>query len=128
MTLLAPGSHTNNAPLGIPAGQVDPPEVVDLSVRAGDAICFENRIFHSAAPNLSERLSKVIIYGYAYRWMKTDQYLDPPDPKVLARARSAIDFQLLGGYYNVDEAPQALIDWAVAHGSDPGAVRWTAEI
>ena len=128
MTLLAPGSHTNNAPLGIPAGQVDPPEVVDLSVRAGDAICFENRIFHSAAPNLSERLSKVIIYGYAYRWMKTDQYLDPPDPQVLQRAKSNIDFQLLGGYYNVDDSPQALSAWAASNGIKPEAVRWTAEI
>ena len=70
----------------------------------------------------------MIIYGYAYRWMKTDQYLDPPDPEVLARARNAINFQLLGGYYNVDEVPQALTDWAQAHGVDPGPVRWTAEI
>ena len=128
LTKLAPGSHINACPLGIRAGEVDPPGVADLELRAGDAVFFENRVYHTTAPNLGDRVSKVIIYGYAYRWMKTDQYLDPPDPKVLARARSAIDFQLLGGYYNVDEAPQALIDWAVAHGSDPGAVRWTAEI
>jgi len=127
-TKLAPGSHSNGSPLGIRAGEVDPPGVADLELRAGDAVFFENRVYHSAAPNLGDRVSKVIIYGYAYRWMKTDQYLDPPDPEVLARARSAIDFQLLGGYYNVDEVPQALTDWAQAHGVDPGPVRWTAEI
>ena len=41
--------------------------------------------------------------------MKTDQYLDPPDPQVLQGAGSDIDFQLLGVYYNVDESPQALL-------------------
>ena len=128
MTLLAPGSHINGTPLGIRAGEVDPPEVADIRVRAGDAVFFENRVFHSAAPNLSDRISRVIIYGYAYRWMKTDQYLDPPDPQVLQRAGSAIDFQLLGGYYNVDESPQALLDWAEEHGVNPGPVQWTAQI
>ena len=128
MTLLAPGSHINGTPLGIRAGEVDPPEVADVRVSAGDAVFFENRVFHSAAPNLSDRISRVIIYGYAYRWMKTDQYLDPPDPQVLQRAGSAIDFQLLGGYYNVDESPQALLDWAEEHGVNPGPVQWTAQI
>ena len=128
MTLLALGSHINGAPLGIRSGEVDPPQVTDIRVRAGDAIFFENRVFHSAAPNLSERISKVIIYGYAYRWMKTDQYLDPPDSQLLQSAGSDIDFQLLGGYYNVDESPQALSDWAEEHGVNPGPVQWTAEI
>ena len=128
MTLLAIGSHLNGTPLGIRAGEFDPPEATEVRVRAGDAVFFENRVFHSAVPNLSDRISKVIIYGYAYRWMKTDQYLDPPDPPVLQRAGSDIDFQLLGGYYNVDESPQALIDWAQEHGVNPGPVQWTAEI
>ena len=89
---------------------------------AGDAILFENRTFHTAAPNLSQRTSKVIIYGYAYRWMKTDQYLDPPDQRVLQRTTNAIDWQLLGGYRNVDEIPQALIDWAEQYGVNPPPV------
>ena len=47
-------------------------EVYDLRVDAGDVLVFENRIFHTAAPNLSDRVSKVLLYGYAYRWMKQD--------------------------------------------------------
>ena len=127
MTLMARGTHRNATPLSIPIGAVDPPSVVDPLLRAGDAILFENRIFHTAAPNLSRRTSKVVIYGYAYRWMKTDQYLDPPDEQVLERAATDTDRQLLGGYRNVDEVPRALIDWAQEHGVNPDPVSWTAE-
>ena len=125
MTMMARGTHRNEMPLAIPAGAVDPPTVVDPLLRAGDAILFENRTFHTAAPNLSQRTSKVIIYGYAYRWMKTDQYLDPPDQRVLQRTTNDIDWQLLGGYRNVDEIPRALIDWAEQYGVNPPPVTWT---
>ena len=53
-------------------------------MKAGDAIFFANRIFHTAAPNLSRRVSKVLIYGYAYRWMKQEVYLENSDPQLLA--------------------------------------------
>ena len=127
MTMVARGTHRNETPLAIPADAVDPPTVVDPLLRAGDAILFENRTFHTAAPNLSQRISKVVIYGYAYRWMKTDQYLDPPDQRVLQRTTNAIDWQLLGGYRNVDEIPQALIDWAEQYGINPPPVTWTTD-
>ena len=125
MTMMARGTHLNETPLAIPADAVDPLTVVDPLLRAGDAILFENRTFHTAAPNLSQRTSKVIIYGYAYRWMKTDQYLDPPDQRVLQRTTNDIDWQLLGGYRDVDEIPQALIDWAEQYGVNPPPVTWT---
>src|SRR5215217_4409397 len=69
MTLMARGTHLWPTPLQIPKGQVDPigVEVKDLRLNAGDALFFENRIFHTAAPNRSHRTSKVVIYGYAYR-------------------------------------------------------------
>ena len=127
MTMMARGTHRNEMPLAIPVGAVDPPTVVDPLLRAGDAILFENRTFHTAAPNLSQRISKVVVYGYAYRWMKTDQYLDPPDQQVLQRTTNAIDWQLLGGYRNVDEIPQALIDWAEQYGINPPPVTWTTD-
>ena len=127
MTMMARGTHRNEMPLAIPADAVDPPTVFDPLLRAGDAILFENRTFHTAAPNLSQRTSKVIIYGYAYRWMKTDQYLDPPDQRVLQRTTNDIDWQLLGGYRNVDEIPQALIDWAEQYGVNPPPVTWTTD-
>lgn len=117
LTLMARGTHTRQRPLVIKKDAVDPEqvEVCDLRLDAGDALLFENRIFHTAAPNRSERTSKVAIYGYAYRWMKPEIYLDPPKPERLAGS-DLILRQLLGGYPDIDTKPWPLIDWAKRHG------------
>ena len=117
LTLMARGTHVRNVPLVIPKEAVDPQgvEVCDLQMDAGDALLFENRIFHTAAPNRSDRTSKVVIYGYAYRWMKPEIYLDPPNPQRLEGA-DLIKRQLLGGYPDIDTRPWALEDWARKHG------------
>ena len=90
MTLMARGTHLHTEPLKIPKGAVDPVgvEVCDLQLNAGDALFFENRIFHTAAPNRSDRTSKVVIYGYAYRWMRPEVYLETPDEQQLLQRRS----------------------------------------
>ena len=56
-TMFAEGSHLEKTPLQIPAGEVDPINAVDLCLNVGDAFLFENRIFHTSAPNLSNRTS-----------------------------------------------------------------------
>ena len=127
MTLMARGSHQSGEPLAIQKGEPDPPTVVDPRLRVGDAIFFENRIYHTAAPNLSNSTSKVIIYGYAYRWMKVDVNLDPPDERVIERVEDDIDKQLLGAYRDVDTPPQALTDWAEHHGVNPEPISWVVE-
>src|SRR5690348_9962976 len=50
MTLMARGTHLRTEPLRIPKGSVDPLdcEVCDLQLNAGDALLFENRLFHTA--------------------------------------------------------------------------------
>lgn len=128
MTLLARGTHLRTEPLLMPKGQVDPEgaEVCDLRLSAGDAFLFENRIFHTAAPNLSGRVSKVLMYGYSYRWMKPEVYLDPPDGRHLAHA-DPVTRQLLGGYHDIDTPPWALQRWAERHGVAPPPVPWTVE-
>ena len=128
MTLMARGSHLRSEPLKIPKGEVDPSdvEVVDLKLNAGDALFFENRIFHTAAPNRSDRTSKVVIYGYAYRWMKPEVYLETPDQQQLLRV-DPITRQLLGGYRDVDTVPWALERWARQHGVERESVPWTIE-
>ena len=128
MTLMARGSHQSGEPLAIRKGEPDPPTVVDPRLRAGDAIFFENRLFHTAAPNLSDSISKVIIYGYTYRWMKVDVNLDPPDERVIERVGSTIDKQLLGAYRDVDTPPQTLTDWAEHHGINPARISWVVEM
>ncbi|MEO8496411.1 MAG: phytanoyl-CoA dioxygenase family protein [Planctomycetota bacterium] len=129
MTLMARKTHLRTSPLEIPAGQVDPRgvEVCDLELRAGDALFFENRIFHTAAPNRSNRVSKVLMYGYAYRWMKQEVYLESPAADLLAKA-DPITGQLLGGYRDVDTPPWALQKWAKRHGVHPQISPWTVEV
>lgn len=129
MTLMARKTHLRTEPLAIPKGQVDPRdvEVCDVQLAAGDALFFENRIFHTAAPNLSERASKVLMYGYAYRWMKQEVYLENPDAAQLAKA-DPITRQLLGGYRDVDTPPWALQRWAERHAVPQTAVPWTVEV
>ncbi|HUS09285.1 MAG TPA: phytanoyl-CoA dioxygenase family protein [Pyrinomonadaceae bacterium] len=129
MTLMARGSHLKTEPLEIPRDGVDPRdvEVCDLQLKAGDALLFENRIFHTAAPNRSSRVSKVLMYGYAYRWMRTEVYLEVPDQYLLNQA-DPITRQLLGGYRDVDTQPWALQHWSKRHGVQPNAVPWTREV
>ena len=127
MTLMARGSHLHEQPLQIPKGAVDPvdAEVCDLQLKAGDALFFEHRIFHTAAPNRTDRTSKVIIYGYAYRWMRPEVYLESPDEQQLLKA-DPITRQLLGGYRDVDTPPWALDRWVKKHGVDRRTAQWTS--
>jgi ectoine hydroxylase-related dioxygenase (phytanoyl-CoA dioxygenase family) len=129
MTLFARKSHLRSEALNIAKGQIDPKdvEVCDLTLNAGDAVFFENRIFHTAAPNRSDRVSRVLMYGYAYRWLKPEVYLDTPDEELLRKA-DPITRQLLGGYRDVDTVPWALQDWAKSHGVEPEPVPWTVEV
>ena len=129
MTLMARGSHLRREPLFVPRGEVDPQgvEVCDLQLSAGDAVLFENRIFHTAAPNRSDRVSKVLMYGYAYRWMKPEVYLDVPNPRYLKQA-DPITRQLIGEYRDIDTPPWALQDWVGRHHVDPEPVPWTVEV
>ncbi len=129
MTLMARGTHLRTEPLAIRAGEIDPVgvEVCDLKLNAGDAFLFENRIFHTAAPNRSNRTSKVLMYGYAYRWMKPEVYLEVLDKRHLERADPVMR-QLLGGYRDVDTPAWALERWAERHGVQPKPVPWTVDV
>ena len=129
MTLFARKTHLRSEPLKLRKGQIDPEdvEVCDLKLNAGDAVLFENRIFHTAAPNRSDRVSRVLMYGYAYRWLKPEVYLETPDERLLQQA-DPITRQLLGGYRDVDTVPWALQLWAKTHGVEPDPIPWTVDV
>jgi len=129
MTLLARSSHSRTKPLEIASNEIDPRdhELCDIQLNAGDAFLFENRLFHTGAPNMSDRCSKVVMFGYSYRWMKTEIYLETPDARLLAQ-RDPVTRQLLGGYRDIDTPPWALQRLARRHGVLPEAVPWTVEI
>jgi ectoine hydroxylase-related dioxygenase (phytanoyl-CoA dioxygenase family) len=129
MTVLIRGSNSRTKPLSMVRGEIDPRdmELCDLQLNAGDAFLFENRIFHTGSPNRSDRCSKVVMFGYSYRWMKTEIYLETPDPKQLLQA-DPVTRQLLGGYRDIDTPPWALQRWARRHGVLPEPVPWTVDI
>ena len=128
MTLVARGTHLRTTPLVIPKGQSDPPgiEVCDLRLNSGDAFLFDNRIFHTAAPNRSDRTSKVLMYGYAYRWLKQEVTLDNLDNRLLGKS-GPIARQLLGGYHDVDAKPSALREWMRRHKVEPAPIPFTVD-
>lgn len=128
MTLLARGTHLRTEPLVLPKGAVDPQgvELCDLQLRAGDAFLFDNRLFHTAAPNRSDRTSKVLMLGYAFRWMKQEIYLETLDASYF-RQIDPITRQLLGGYRDIDTPPWALQQFAKRHGVLPKDVPWTVD-
>ena len=122
-TMFAPGSHLLPTPLPIATGAVDPENAVELCLNAGDAFLFENRVFHTAAPNLSQRTSKVIILGYSYRWMggqRENMMLVWPENEVLDQVGD-IRKQLLGG------ACDGLVDWAKEQGIAREPFEWTMQ-
>ena len=122
-TLFAPGSHRLKTPLPIPRGQVDPEGAAELNLKAGDAFLFENRVYHSTAPNLGRHPSKVLIIGYSYRWMgglRDNMALVQPGPDVLERV-DPIRRQLLG------DSNDALVEWAQEQDSGQETFAWTAE-
>ena len=123
-TLFAPGSHLIPTPLPIPVSEVDPPNAVELRLKAGDAFLFENRIFHTATPNLSEAPSKVIILGYSYRWMggqHANMMLVRPGEEVLDQVDD-IRKQLLGG------PGDGIIAWSRQQGLVSEPFAWTKQV
>jgi ectoine hydroxylase-related dioxygenase (phytanoyl-CoA dioxygenase family) len=132
MTLMASGSHLSNKPITILRGQIDPLnfEVCEVKLNAGDALLFENRIFHTANLNRSKEVSKRIMYGYAYRWMRPELYLDPPDEQLLDKAKDPITRQLLGGgeYRDMDTPPLALQEWSKINGVWVEPIPWVIEM
>lgn len=129
MTVMARKSHLDQEPLKIPKEGMDPigKDVCELKLNAGDAVLFENRIFHTATPNRTDRIAKRIIYGYAFRWMKQEVYLDPPNEDLLKKA-DPVTRQLLGGYRDIDTKAWAMEDWARKYGVLPDHVPWHVEV
>ena len=119
-------SHTFNEPLRLPAGETDPPVYDEPLLHAGDAFLFESRIYHAAGLNFTMNVSKVVIYGYHYRWVKPDYYLRyyndtlQPDASVVSHLDD-LGRQFLGaaedtqGRRDANGVHWAGAEWAAAH-------------
>lgn len=120
---LVPGS---NRLIGKPAtmpGEDDPVGTIDLRVKAGTAVLFEQRTWHSRGCNFSSAHRVGVFIGYSYRWIRPMDYLQMP-AELLERC-SPIQRQLLGeaktqmGYYLPTDEDVPLRAWAEARQSQP---------
>jgi ectoine hydroxylase-related dioxygenase (phytanoyl-CoA dioxygenase family) len=129
-TLFVRKSNNLPEPLTIPENTVDPPEFDEPILRAGDAFLFESRTYHAAGLNFTDRVAKVAMFGYHYRWVKPDYYLRyynnrlQPDTELLSHL-SDIGRQLLGaeedtqGRSDPNGVHWTLKEWAEQHGLPP---------
>jgi ectoine hydroxylase len=110
-----PGSHRL---VGRPAqadGAPDPYGAIEVRARPGDAVLFEQRMWHAVGPNSSELTRKSLFFGYGYRWLRPMDYVVMPEE--LLAGTSPIRRQLLGdaqtqlGYYLPQDEDVPLRAW-----------------
>jgi len=113
--MVVPGSHRMHGPPPFPAGEHDPAGATEILAKAGDALVFQQGVWHAAAPNYSEQSRVALYYGYSYRVLRPVDYQSMP-AELLADA-TGVERQLLGetvthqGYYVPTEADVPLRSW-----------------
>lgn len=90
--LVIPGSHRWTEPLPRTPG-TEPEGATPVPARAGDALLFDRRIWHSRSTNGSDRTRVVVFFGYAPRWI-AQREIAPAD--LLARETTPVRRQILG--------------------------------
>lgn len=109
--MVVPGSHRIQGAPPFADGEADPVGAIQVRFEAGDAIVFQQGLWHAAAPNLSNQRRTALYYGYGYRVFRPVDYQTMPAK--LLEACSPIERQLLGetvnhqGYYlpTVEDTP-----------------------
>ena len=98
-----------------------PVKGMPLQAKAGSALIFDRRLWHSASPNYLNRPRKVLFYGYAYRWIRPKCLMDVED---LMEKSDPIRRQLLGAttaqvrYYTPREEDVPLRTWLEVNSSE----------
>lgn len=97
-TRFVPGSHLLVGQPPRDEGAIDPRGTIEITGKPGDAVLFENRLFHAVGPNLSNITRKTLFMGYSYRWLRPLDYVVQP-PELLAKVKdNAVRWQLLGAW------------------------------
>jgi ectoine hydroxylase len=119
---IVPGSHKlDERPPGTDADG-DPNGAMHVLARAGTAVIFDRRMWHSRGWNYSDITRKALFLGYSYRWLRgLDYNLMPPE---LLRRCDPIRRQLLGdgvdvkGWWQPTEEDVPLKQWLRKHRGD----------
>lgn len=115
---VVPGSHRLNGAPSINPHTGHPYGALEIHAEPGDALLFDQRLWHAAAPNITESPRICLFYAYGFRWLRPDDYETAPDE--LLRDLSAERRQLLGaavsqsGYYLPTSADLPLRGWLEA--------------
>jgi len=122
-TRLARGSHLWRKGWSPTKDQLDPPETVVPTLKAGDVFMFENRTWHSPGPNISGHTRKILMMGYSYNWLRPDDYLHQ-SPELLESCdpiqQSLLEIPNLNandeGRFRANSRTTPLEEWANEHG------------
>ncbi len=113
--MVVPGSHLMPGGPKFSNGKANPGGAIQLMVRAGSAVFFQQRLWHAGALNYSNATRVVLYYGYSYRWQKPIDYESMP--AALLEKCTPIGRQLLGaksshlGYYVPSDEDCPLKAW-----------------
>jgi ectoine hydroxylase len=122
---VVPGSHRLIGRPAISPTTNQPYGAIEIHAKPGDALLFEQRLWHAGAPNITDRPRICLFYAYGYRWLRPDDYREIPND-VLNRV-SPVRRQLLGavatelGYYLPTAADVPLRDWIARGGIRNGS-------
>lgn len=90
---VVPGSHLKAAPPERDEND-EPIGAIQVLTNPGDAVLFEQRLWHAVGPNYASHARKNVYIGYCYRWMKAIDFATQSE-ELLSRA-NPIQRQLLG--------------------------------
>jgi ectoine hydroxylase-related dioxygenase (phytanoyl-CoA dioxygenase family) len=112
---VVPGSHRLTGPPPINPETGRPHGAIEIYAEPGDALLFEQRLWHAAAPNITPTPRICLFYAYGFRWLRPDECRDVRPqimdslPPVRRQLLGAVESQL--GYYLPASADLPLRHW-----------------
>jgi ectoine hydroxylase-related dioxygenase (phytanoyl-CoA dioxygenase family) len=100
---VVPGSHRYNGPAPEAKNSSEPHGAVDVGVKPGTAVIFDNRVLHAVGPNRSPIARENVYFGYCWRYLRAIDFVQ--QEQSLLDKCTPIQRQLLGdatsplGYY-----------------------------
>ncbi len=81
---VVPGSHRLVGPPPHDPHTCRPFGAIEIHASPGDALLFEQRLWHAAAPNITTNPRICLFYAYGFRWLRPDDYRDI-SPELMSR-------------------------------------------